>query len=49
MGWRVGDCAAVILSLADNGKNVGTEPVRLVISVMGEKRKPFTVRKEEVR
>lgn len=35
------------LNLFHNGRNVGKDPVKLVISVTGEKGKPFTVAKEE--
>jgi quercetin dioxygenase-like cupin family protein len=34
------------LNLFHNGKNIGKDPVKLIISVIGEKGKPFTVHKE---
>jgi quercetin dioxygenase-like cupin family protein len=41
-----GEAMMECLNMFHNGKNVGTAPVKLVISVMGEKGKPFTVRQE---
>ena len=41
-----GEAMVECLNLFHNGKNVGTTPVKLVISIMGEKDKPFTVREE---
>jgi quercetin dioxygenase-like cupin family protein len=38
-----GQAMVECINLFHNGKNVGKEPVKLVISVMGEKGKPFTV------
>lgn len=37
----------LIMNLFHNDRNIGKDSVRLVISVMGEKGKPFTVHKEK--
>ncbi len=42
-----GEAMVECMNLFHNGRNVGRDPVKLVISVMGEKGKPFTVDKEE--
>ncbi len=41
-----GEAMVECLNMFHNGRNVGTAPVKLVISVMGEKGKSFTVRQE---
>jgi quercetin dioxygenase-like cupin family protein len=42
-----GEAMVECMNLFHNGRNIGKDPVKLVISVMGEKGKPFTVHKEE--
>jgi quercetin dioxygenase-like cupin family protein len=39
-----GQALAESVNVMHNGKNVGAEPVKLVMFVMGEREKPFTVR-----
>ena len=41
--FTAGQAFAEGVNLRHNGKNIGTEPVRLVLFVTGEKDKPFTV------
>ena len=42
--FTAGQAFAEGVNLLHNGRNIGTEPVRLVLFVTGEKDKPFTVR-----
>jgi quercetin dioxygenase-like cupin family protein len=39
-----GQALAESVNVMHNGKNTGTEPVKLVMFVMGEKEKPFTIK-----
>lgn len=41
-----GEAMVECLNMFHNGTNIGTVPVKIVISVMGEKGKPFTLHKE---
>ena len=41
---RAGDALVETVNTPHNGTNKGTEPVRLVLLVTGEKGKPFTIR-----
>ena len=38
-----GQALVEVVNLTHNGKNLGTEPVRLIMFVMGERDKPFTI------
>jgi quercetin dioxygenase-like cupin family protein len=42
--YKAGDALAETVNLLHNGKNTGTEPVKLVMFVTGEKGQPFTVK-----
>ncbi len=42
--FKAGDAMAETVDLLHNGKNTGSEPVRLVMFVTGEKGQPFTVK-----
>jgi quercetin dioxygenase-like cupin family protein len=41
---RAGQALAESVNVLHNGRNTGTEPAKLVMFVMGEKEKPFTVK-----
>lgn len=42
--YKAGDAIAEAVGLLHNGRNSGTEPVRLILFVTGEKGRPFTVK-----
>ena len=42
--YKAGDAIVESVGLLHNGKNTGTEPVKLVMFVTGEKDQPFTVK-----
>jgi quercetin dioxygenase-like cupin family protein len=46
--FNAGQALAEIVNTLHNGKNTGTEPVKLVLFVTGEKDVPFTVRSEKI-
>lgn len=41
---KAGQALAESVNVMHNGRNTGTEPVKLVMFVMGEKEKPFTIK-----
>lgn len=42
--YKAGDAVVETVNLLHNGKNTGSEPVKLVLFVTGEKDQPFTVK-----
>lgn len=42
--FKAGDALVEAVNLMHNGRNVGTEPVKLVLFATGDKDKPFTVK-----
>lgn len=45
--FQAGDALVESVNVLHNGKNTGTEPVKLVMFVTGEKEKPFTIKAPE--
>ncbi len=42
--YKTGDAIAETVNLLHNGKNTGSDPVKLILFVTGEKNQPFTIR-----
>lgn len=46
--FKAGDAFAESVNVPHNGRNTGTEPVKIILFVTGEKGQPFTVRETEM-